>query len=85
MANNMWSFASIRNNTVYVAAADEHTFFVANDNGVISQILGGIENIINLNWIPKLSEAGFNYEVSQEIVDYQVGQSVENWDSYITI
>lgn len=85
MTNNMWSFASIRNNTVLVAASDEHSFFVVNDNGEISQIIGGIENLIERNWVPKLSEAGFNFEVSQEIVDFQIGQSVDNWNRFISI
>lgn len=81
----MWSFASITNNTVFVAASDEHSFFVVDDNGNISQILAGIENLIEINWVPKLSEAGLNYEVSQEIVDYQIGQSLDNWNRYISI
>lgn len=85
MTNNMWSFASIRNNTVYVAASDEHSFFVVDDNGNVSQILSGIETLIERNWVPKLSDAGLNYEVSQEIVDYQVGQSVDNWSRFISI
>lgn len=85
MTNNMWSFASIRNNTVFVASSGEHSFFVVDDNGEISQILLGIEILIERNWVPKLSEAGFNFEVSQEIVDYQIGQSVDNWSRYLSI
>lgn len=84
--SSLWTMGKILGNTFKILCQDNESAWQVTNEGVINGVFGNEQSLIEQIWTPKLQQAGYaisSYEI--EIVAYNVGDSIENWNDFTQI
>lgn len=74
------------NKKLYGYGSEANYMYICNEEGKIEQTVSGGKSWLDNVCIERLQRLGYEVESTViEIVQYNVGDTIENWDEYINI
>ena len=86
LGSSLWTIGKILGNTFKILCQNNEGAWQVTNDGKINDVFGHPYDLMSYMWAPKLQQAG--YEISAfeiEVVDYNVGDTIENWNDFIDI
>ena len=84
--SSLWSIGKILSNTFKILCQNDEGAWQVTNDGKINGVFGHPYDLMSYMWAPKLQQAG--YEISAfeiELVAYNVGDTIENWEDFIEL
>lgn len=84
--SSLCTIGKILSNTFKILCQDNASAWQVTNEGIINGVFGNAQLMIEQIWTPKLQQAGYtisSYEI--EVVAYNVGDSIEDWNDFTQI
>lgn len=84
--SSLWTIGKILGNTFKILCQNDEGAWQVTNDGKINGVFGHPDDLMSYMWAPKLQQAG--YEISAfeiELVAYNVGDTIDNWNDFIDI
>lgn len=84
--SSLWTIGKILGNTFKILCQNDEGAWQVTNDGKINGVFGHPYDLMSYMWAPKLQQAG--YEISAfeiELVAYNVGDTIDNWDDFIEL
>lgn len=84
--SSLWTIGKILGNTFKILCQNDDGAWQVTNDGKINGVFGRPYDLMSYMWAPKLQQAG--YEISAfeiELVSYNVGDTIENWEYFIEL
>ena len=84
--SSLWTIGKILGNTFKILCQNDEGAWQVTNDGKVNGVFGKPYDLMTYMWDPKLQQAGYvisAYEI--ELVAYNVGDTIENWDDFIEL